>query len=72
MHSRANAEAHQQYNESGGVLYVQRSPERIGRFFEVLDLVEPGLVTVTRWRYEETGVGVPPEVDGYGAVGRKP
>ncbi|MFC7742538.1 SAM-dependent methyltransferase [Nocardiopsis composta] len=72
VHSRANAEAHEQYNSSGAAPYVQRSPEEIGAFFEGLELVEPGLVTVTRWRYEETGFGTPPEVDGYGAVGRKP
>ncbi|MBE3002254.1 SAM-dependent methyltransferase [Nocardiopsis sp. HNM0947] len=72
VHSRANTQAHEQYNKSGGDPYVQRSPERIGRFFDGLELVEPGLVTVTRWRYEENGFGVPPEVDGYGAVGRKP
>lgn len=72
VHSRANAEAHQEYNQSGGVPYVQRSPEEIAAFFEGLELVEPGVVTVTRWRYEDHGFGAPPEVDGYGAVGRKP
>ncbi|WP_017587649.1 SAM-dependent methyltransferase [Nocardiopsis ganjiahuensis] len=70
--SDANVEAHDQYNESGAVPYVQRSPEELGGFFEGLELVEPGLVSVTRWRYEVSGFGVPPEVDGYGAVGRKP
>ena len=72
VHSQANVEAHEQYNESGGTPYIQRSPEEIGGFFEGLELVEPGLVSVTRWRYEKTEFGVPPEVDGYGAVGRKP
>ncbi|MFV2197781.1 SAM-dependent methyltransferase [Nocardiopsis sp. LOL_012] len=72
-HSEANKEAHDQYNdESGGEPYIQRSPEQIGGFFEGLELVEPGVVSVTRWRYEETEFGVPPVVDGYGAVGRKP
>lgn len=70
--SGANVEAHDQYNESGAVPYVQRSPEELAGFFEGLEFVEPGLVSVTRWRYEETAFGVPPEVDGYGAVGRKP
>lgn len=71
VHSKANVEAHEKYNESGGIPYIQRSPEQIGSFFDGLELVEPGLVSVTRWRYEETGFGIPPEVDGYGAVGRK-
>jgi hypothetical protein len=69
VHSEANRQAHQQYNESGALPYIQRSPEQIARFFEGLELVEPGLVSVTRWRPE--GI-TPPEVDGYGAVGRKP
>ncbi|MEV4060492.1 SAM-dependent methyltransferase [Nonomuraea dietziae] len=69
VHSEANRQAHQQYNESGALPYIQRSPEQIARFFDGLELVEPGLVSVTRWRPE--GI-TPPEVDGYGAVGRKP
>ena len=72
VHSKANVEAHDRYNQSGAVPYVQRTPEELEAFFEGLVLVEPGLVSVTRWRYEETSFGVPPEVDGYGAVGRKP
>jgi S-adenosyl methyltransferase len=35
-----------------------RSPEQIARFFEGLDLVEPGLVTTPRWRQGEP---LPPE-----------
>lgn len=73
VHSEANVEAHDNYNnESGGDPYVQRSPEEIRGFFDGLELVEPGIVSVTRWRYEETRFGIPPEVDGYGGVGRKP
>ncbi|MFE3455107.1 SAM-dependent methyltransferase [Nonomuraea sp. NPDC059194] len=68
VHSSANRQAHQQYNESGALPYIQRSPEQIARFFDGLELVEPGLVSVSRWRPE--GIN-PPEVDGYGAVGRK-
>ncbi|GAB3745771.1 SAM-dependent methyltransferase [Nocardiopsis nanhaiensis] len=72
VHSEANAEAHERYNQSGAVPYVQRSPEELEGFFEGLVLVEPGLVSVTRWRYDQNSFGVPPEVDGYGAVARKP
>ncbi|MGH3240733.1 MAG: SAM-dependent methyltransferase [Spirillospora sp.] len=70
--SRANVEAHEQYNQSGAAPYKQRSPEQLARFFEGLDLVEPGLVMVSRWRVEPGRFGEAPEVDGYGAVGRKP
>ncbi|MFC9975561.1 SAM-dependent methyltransferase [Spirillospora sp. NPDC127200] len=70
--SRANTEAHEQYNESGAAPYVQRSPEQLARFFDGLELVEPGLVMVSRWRPDPSDIGEPPEVDGFGAVGRKP
>ena len=38
------------------------------RFFDGLELVEPGLVSVTRWRPDTEA----PEIDQFGAVGRKP
>ncbi|MER7889263.1 SAM-dependent methyltransferase [Micromonospora sp. NPDC094482] len=67
--SEAVVESHRQYNESGAVPYHLRSPERIARFFDGLELVEPGLVPFTHWR---PGQGTPADVDGYGGVGRKP
>jgi hypothetical protein len=44
----------------------------MARFFEGLELVEPGLVSAPRWRPEATVFGVPPEVDQLGGVARKP
>jgi SAM-dependent methyltransferase len=70
--SEANVEAHERYNESGAAPYKQRSPEQLARFFDGLELVEPGLVMVSRWRVAPGRFGEAPEVDGYGAVGRKP
>jgi hypothetical protein len=61
-------EAARIWNESAAAPYHLRSPQRLARFFEGLDLVEPGLVSVTSWR-PDTDV---PEIDQYGAVGRKP
>jgi hypothetical protein len=61
-------EAARIWNESAALPYHLRSTERLARFFEGLELVEPGLVPVTRWR-PETEAG---EVEQYGAVGRKP
>ncbi|MEV7868334.1 SAM-dependent methyltransferase [Streptomyces sp. NPDC088124] len=58
------------YNKSGAVPYYVRSVEEIGGFFDGLDLVEPGVEQVTRWRPEADTT--PLEVDAYGAVGRKP
>jgi S-adenosyl methyltransferase len=66
-------EAQRAYNESGAVPYHPRSPEQIAGFFEGLELVEPGVVSCSRWR-PDPGVsgGLPPEVDMFGGVGRKP
>ncbi|MFD5747598.1 SAM-dependent methyltransferase [Streptomyces sp. NPDC127033] len=58
------------YNKSGAIPYYVRGVEEIGGFFDGLDLVEPGVEQVTRWRPEADTV--PVEVDAYGAVGRKP
>jgi|SRR5215475_363516 len=65
-------EAQQGYNESGALPYVLRSPEEIASFFEGLELVEPGVVSVTKWRPDPSASEPPAEVDAFGAVGRKP
>ncbi|AXG77668.1 SAM-dependent methyltransferase [Streptomyces paludis] len=64
------------YNASGAVPYYVRSVEEIGGFFDGLELAEPGIAQVTRWRPETDGSdgsdGTAPEVDAYCGVGRKP
>jgi hypothetical protein len=67
--SEAARKAAATYAESGAVPYLMRSPEQIGRFFEGLELIEPGLVTVTHWRPDSV---VGRTIDHYGAVARKP
>jgi len=49
-------------------------PEELASFFDGLELLEPGFVSITRWRPHLTGVdgALPPEIEGYGAVARKP
>ncbi|MFJ5261871.1 SAM-dependent methyltransferase [Streptomyces sp. NPDC088387] len=58
------------YNESGAVPYYVRGVDEIAGFFDGLELVEPGVVQVTRWRPDGEVSEV--AVDAYGAVGRKP
>src|SRR5699024_12527307 len=48
VHSKATVEAHQQSNEAGGAPDIQPSAEQLGRSFEGLALVEPGLRAVPR------------------------
>ncbi|WP_128381313.1 SAM-dependent methyltransferase [Streptomyces cavernae] len=61
--------------KAAGVTLALRSREEFARFFDSLDLVEPGVVVVDKW-HPELGEPVPGQDDGvipgYGAVGRKP
>ena len=60
-----------QYNDSGAVPYILRSPQQIARYFDGLELLEPGVVSVPLWRPDPSPFGVPEEVDQYGGVARK-
>ena len=70
----ANNEATRIYNQNPDAAnpYHLRSPEQIAGFFEGLELVEPGLVTTSRWRPEPSRWGEPVEISHYAGVGRKP
>ncbi|MET9904125.1 SAM-dependent methyltransferase [Streptomyces sp. NPDC006446] len=61
--------------KAAGVTLALRSREEFSRFFDGLDLVEPGVSVVHRW-HPELGEPVPGQDDGvipgYGAVARKP
>ncbi|AZP17723.1 SAM-dependent methyltransferase [Streptomyces aquilus] len=63
-------QAQDAYNETGAVPYFLRPVEQITAFFDGLDLVEPGVVSVPLWRPD---AGSTPEPIGqHGGVGRKP
>jgi hypothetical protein len=49
-----------------------RTPERIAAFFRDLEAVEPGWVSCSRWRPEPGPGGLPPEVDQWCGLVRKP
>ncbi len=72
IHGKERDEAQRQYDEGGGAPYRPRTPEQIARFFDGLELVEPGVVSCPRWRPDPTPSGIPVEVDEFGGVGRKP
>jgi len=58
------------WNISANPKYHLRSPARIAALFDGLELIEPGVVSVTRWKPDTDAlVG---EIDQYCAVGRKP
>ncbi|MGH3390585.1 MAG: SAM-dependent methyltransferase, partial [Actinomadura sp.] len=69
----AYVEAIAQFNSgSGAVPYTPRSHGRIARYLDGLEPLEPGVVSVTRWRPELDKRGEAPEVAGAGGVGYKP
>jgi len=68
----AYEEAQEDYNQSGALPYVLRTPEEIASFFDGLELVEPGVVSCPRWRPGPTPFGPLAEVDAFGGVARKP
>jgi hypothetical protein len=72
VHSETMDEGARQWNLVGKPTLNPRSPEEIASFFDGLDLLEPGVVTTTRWRPGEVDLGVTHEVDQYAGVGRKP
>ncbi|MBD0839582.1 SAM-dependent methyltransferase [Streptomyces sp. TRM68416] len=60
------------WNAHGTPRLHQRTPEAVARFFDGLELLEPGVVPCSRWRPERVPDGCePPEVALYGGVGRK-
>jgi S-adenosyl methyltransferase len=65
-------EAARIWNQSANPTYHLRSPDRIARFFDGLELVEPGVVSPPRWRPEPGPSGLPAEIDSFCGVGRKP
>jgi hypothetical protein len=72
LHAGRGQAAQQDYNDSGAMPYCLRSPEQLARFFDSLDLVDPGLVSCPRWRPEASPLGEAAEVDAFCGVARKP
>ncbi|MFJ9358326.1 SAM-dependent methyltransferase [Streptomyces mirabilis] len=60
------------WNQHGTPWITQRTPEAVARFFDGLDLLEPGVVSCSRWRPQPTDGDEPVEVAMFGGVGHKP
>ena len=60
------------WNEQAAQPIHLRSPEQIEAFFEGLELLEPGVVSVPFWRPDPSQVGEIHETAQYGGVARKP
>jgi len=69
----AMEEAVAHWNQVGTPPMTLRSPQQIARFFDGLDLLEPGVVPCSRWRPDVSPLGgQPPEVDEFCGVAAKP
>ena len=69
--SQENADALEDYNQSGAVPYYLRTPEQIADFFAGLDVVEPGVVPIQTWRPDVNPAEPKAHVDTFGGIGRK-
>ncbi|WP_405453176.1 SAM-dependent methyltransferase [Streptomyces achromogenes] len=59
------------WNEHGTPKLTQRTPADVARFFDGLHLLEPGVVSCSRWRPEPADGPEPAEVAMFGGVARK-
>ena len=66
------AEAQRRYNERVSTPQTLRSRDQVARFFEGLELVEPGLVYVHTWRPGEFDTAPEGATSAWGGVARKP
>ncbi|WP_217238364.1 SAM-dependent methyltransferase [Streptomyces sp. AC555_RSS877] len=64
-------QAQDAYNETGAVPYFLRPVDRIAAFFDGLDLVDPGVVSVPLWRPDGTAPA-PAPIGQHGGLARKP
>jgi hypothetical protein len=66
------AEAQRRYNERVSTPQTLRDRDQVARFFEGLELVEPGLVYVHAWRPGEFDTAPEGATSAWGGVARKP
>jgi S-adenosyl methyltransferase len=59
------------YDDTGAVPYKLRGPRQITRFFDGLELIEPGVVPCLEWRPEVTRLSPAAEVEPLCGIGRK-
>jgi hypothetical protein len=65
-------QAVQFWNQQGSAQMTLRTREEIVRFFDGADLVEPGVVSCSRWRPDPSGPGEIVDVTHFCGVARKP
>lgn len=69
IHGEPMRQAMREITESGGTPITARDHGEISRYFDGLELLDPGVVSCSRWR-PEGATELPPEVYLFGGVGR--
>jgi hypothetical protein len=70
--SEERLQATAEHNEGGHAVYVNRTPEEIAAYLDGLEVLDPGVVPVSRWRPDQLWGGhEPPLVNAYCGVARK-
>ncbi|HEU4422560.1 MAG TPA: SAM-dependent methyltransferase [Pilimelia sp.] len=64
--------ARQFWNANAKPPIVFRTARQIARFFDRVELLEPGVVSCSRWRPEPADLDTPADVNQFCGVGRKP
>jgi hypothetical protein len=59
------------WNQQGSAQMTLRTREEILRFFDGMELVEPGVVTCSRWRPDVMEIDGVVDVTHFGGVARK-
>jgi hypothetical protein len=70
--SEQMARSSRDYNQTAAAPVTMRTHAEVSRFFDGLDLVEPGVVQLHRWRPPAGDPGLARDLANYGALGRKP
>lgn len=60
------------WNENATPPITFRSAQEIARFFDRVELLEPGVVSCSRWRPTASDLDIPAEVQQFCGLGRKP
>jgi hypothetical protein len=65
-------EAVRYWNEQGSAPMTLRTRDELLRFFDYVDLLDPGVVSCPRWRPDVMDIDEPVDVTHFAGVGRKP
>jgi S-adenosyl methyltransferase len=70
IQAEAAAKAGSRYNERSAVPLRLRTHAEVSRFFDGLEILEPGIVPLNQWQPGQLGPGAP--LTAYAGLGRKP